>query len=177
MRVCSVIIKYKQKQCQCKKYILLTMVILCCFPILIKVINCPGKTTHLKNLGFHIIVNPNCFKGFVVMYLYSLFPNQHVMDSLRAVLCHSISVYSSMVGELKSYLIYSLKDCCRANDVKHITKEQNILKGYYNIFLKCFSEFYCTYHLHLKWYFQCCKHCSLPVCWFCWMPDTSFWTT
>lgn len=51
------------------------MVILCYCPILIKVINCPGKTARLKILGFHIIANPNCFKGFVVMYHYSLFPN------------------------------------------------------------------------------------------------------
>lgn len=77
------------------------MVILCCCPILIKVMNCPGKTAHLKNLGFHITANPNCFKGFVVVYLYSLFPNYHVMDCLRAVMFHSISVYSSVVGELK----------------------------------------------------------------------------
>lgn len=74
------------------------MVILCYIPILIKVINCPRKTAHLKILGFHIIANPNCFKGFVVVYLYSLFPNEHVMDSLRAV-----SVYSPVLSEPKSY--------------------------------------------------------------------------
>jgi len=32
------------------------------------------------------------------------------MDSLKAVLFYSASVYSSVVGELKSYRIYSLKD-------------------------------------------------------------------
>lgn len=63
------------------------MVILCHFPILVKIVNKTNlmKTAHFKDLGSCIILKPNYFKGFVVLYLYFLLQNQHVMDSLKAV--------------------------------------------------------------------------------------------
>lgn len=60
------------------------MVILCCCPILIKVINNPGKTAYLKNLEFHIKENPNCFKGFVVVYILFPFPRLACYGQFRS---------------------------------------------------------------------------------------------
>lgn len=43
-----------------------------------------------------------------MLQLYFLFQNRHVMNSLKVVLIYSVSVYSSMVQELKCLKDFSL---------------------------------------------------------------------